>query len=623
MEMSELTAYALEKYGIQEEHKWADFPGYSVLVHPQTGKWVALLMRQWDAESGSEIECCDLKCGELSLTEHSRPWLSSPIRMRGQKWVGLRFDGRTEPALVFRLLDRAVSAGEQRGYTIVLGNTPASTGAVYRDTPLPFAGSTYRPAKEALPERLRKMRRLYEYGRESLEAKANNFYRQGIFMQDYEDDAPWKGDFLCYYPTYHDLTAEQLRGYFSWRARVRRGDYQPIAASAAYLYLYELLNGIGASSPEDSLRKLRDFETGYLDAGIGDQRMRQNLRRWMREFAILQGMPAELVQTFADPEQLQKDRALALLRDPEHVPDEELFPALCLFGGKKFAQSPVLAGDAVRGRHLFCEVWRKAAAQYRWQDKDLFTLCFGVRTARQWYPLANAVYYQKSSPKDAEYVLDETRVYRCRGGSWQVEAYEKAQFDRERFQGLLHQADVLLRRYLKTGRGMKEREADAWADPYIRAVMEEDRRAAIEAARPKIEIDLSGLDQIRRDALQTRDSLLTEDDLAELTEYERTEESGEAEEAEDAALPAAEEEVRPDLPLSALQIRVLRALLRGESAAELLRANYLMPSIAADAINEALFDEIGDTVLACEDDRLSLVEDYREDLEQLLGGSAE
>ena len=46
-----------------------------------------------------------------------------------------------------------------------------------------------------------------------------------------------------------------------------------------------------------------------------------------------------------------------------------------------------------------------------------------------------------------------------------------------------------------------------------------------------------------------------------------------------------------------------------------------MPSILADTINEALFDEIGDTVLLCENDDLSLVEDYRDELTQLLGGN--
>ena len=76
----------------------------------------------------------------------------------------------------------------------------------------------------------------------------------------------------------------------------------------------------------------------------------------------------------------------------------------------------------------------------------------------------------------------------------------------------------------------------------------------------------------------------------------------------------------PVLPLDAVQIQVVSALLRGEDPTAILKASRLMPSIAADRINDALFDEIGDTVLLCEDDRLMLVEDYMEDLTQLLGG---
>ena len=71
MELSELTAYAKEKYQIQEQHKWPELPGLSVLADPKTGKWAALLMRQWDGESGSEIQRCDIKCGREVLAEHA------------------------------------------------------------------------------------------------------------------------------------------------------------------------------------------------------------------------------------------------------------------------------------------------------------------------------------------------------------------------------------------------------------------------------------------------------------------------------------------------------------------------------------------------------------------------
>ena len=42
MELSDLLEYAKNTYHIEEEHKWADWPGFSVLSHPDTGKWIAL-----------------------------------------------------------------------------------------------------------------------------------------------------------------------------------------------------------------------------------------------------------------------------------------------------------------------------------------------------------------------------------------------------------------------------------------------------------------------------------------------------------------------------------------------------------------------------------------------------
>ncbi len=69
------------------------------------------------------------------------------------------------------------------------------------------------------------------------------------------------------------------------------------------------------------------------------------------------------------------------------------------------------------------------------------------------------------------------------------------------------------------------------------------------------------------------------------------------------------------------QTRILLSLLRGEAVAEVLRERHLLSSVVADAINEALFDEIGDAVVDCDGSTLSIVEDYREELERLLGGN--
>jgi len=128
-------------------------------------------------------------------------------------------------------------------------------------------------------------------------------------MRDYEDTLPWSGNFVCYYPSYQDLSTRQLRGYFTWRAGVRRGAYKAVPASVAYLYLYELINGIGTDSPADSLARMRAFEKGFLDAGLGDSVMRRYLRQWMLELAVVRDLPPETVRQYADPALLARDEA--------------------------------------------------------------------------------------------------------------------------------------------------------------------------------------------------------------------------------------------------------------------------------------------------------------------------
>ena len=606
MELAELAAYAEEKYRMREEHKWAEFPGFSALTDPDTGKWVALLMRQWDFDAGMEIQRCDIKCGREALSGRM-PGLSAPFRMKGEKWVGVKIEEVDSPEAVFRLLDRAVAAGRQQGATIVLNQAPVQQKVVYGDTALPRRER--RPMMdEAVPEKIRQMLALYQYQDGSFEGKCRNFYQQGKFMEDYTDDEPWTGDIQRYFPTYHDLNIRQLRGYFTWRAGVRRGEFTPAAASMAYLYLYELLNGIGVCSPEEALEKMRAFETGFLDAGFGDTAMRGNLRRWMLDYGVLHNIPAEQLRPLIDPIVLQKDEALAVLRDPEGQDDEAVFSALCGMSGKKLEQSPMVKRNEQQGKHLFAAVWRTALQMGTEDGRDFFTACFGEPKAFPWYPLANAVYWAEEPHPETDYRLDNCRTYRCRGGVWREQRYDGLYFDRQRLQTLLREADRLLRKELKTGHYLREMPGDGWAAVYVEAAIQAERQAAIKAARLKITLDLSSLDRIRQDAQVTRDSLLTEEEM----EQEKVPAAP--------PMPSEPEPVTESIAgLDPVHTRILLALLNGGPIEKELKENHLMLSVVADTINGALFDEIGDNVLEEDGDTLAVVEDYREEILQLFG----
>ena len=121
------------------------------------------------------------------------------------------------------------------------------------------------------------------------------------------------------------------------------------------------------------------------------------------------------------------------------------------------------------------------------------------------------------------------------------------------------------------------------------------------AEAPKIEIDLSQLDSIRKAAEITRDKLIVEEEAPDITEMQSSE-------------PETVQEAENDSPLDAEESAFLKALLNGGDWKEQARAAGRMSSILADSINEKLFDLFGDTVIDFSDDTPVLIEDYTDEL---------
>ena len=616
MELSELTAYAKEKYGIEEDHKWKDFPGFSVLCHPRTGKWIALLMRQWDMRKGEEIQLCDLKCGRDILLQMRRPFLYAPYRMKGEKWVGIAFGGFTDSNTVLSLFDLAY-AEEEKGLITVFDTpvesspTPSSSSSpVYQETAIPQNPGRIALAHKRMPEKIIKLRQMMSFRAQTMGEKAADFYKQAVFMEDYEDDTPMPEDMPRYYPLYRDLSVFQLRGYFSWRTKARKGEYLPVSAGTYYIYAYELLNGIGASEPMERVRKLDELKNNIGFQSVQERILRQNLEKWMYELCILFQLDQEEALKHLSESIIEYDRIVMVLHAPSDYTDEEVYDCLKNIPDSKIADSPVTADEPERGMRLFAQAWRNAVNHRFENDRSLTEDIFGIHIRNPFFPLSTAVFFQEKAPEDCVYELNANRIYRCTGGRWQEDGLRQFQYDSRRMKEFLHAADARFRRYLSTKRYLKEKDEEKWALPYIEAAIEEDRKAVIEASRPKIEIDFSSLDKIRTDASYTRDSLLVDEEEPEETVYEEAE----TEEAEEP------EEFEIDIALEPVYLRIVRALLRDENPESILKENRIMASIAADTINEAFYDEIGDSVVESDGDVLVLVDDYRDETAQLIGG---
>ncbi|WP_232502042.1 tellurite resistance TerB C-terminal domain-containing protein [Treponema vincentii] len=432
---------------------------------------------------------------------------------------------------------------------------------------------------------------------------------------------------------------------------MRKGNYQDHCSGFVRIYLDELINGIGAASAEESLRKMQEFEKVFPGAGFGryeNRNLRENLHQRMLGFAVLNNIPPEVARKYIDGRLLERDAGIEILHNPEKFGDQEVFNALCTFGGKKISESKLIRQQGAEAIRLFAAVWRLASAQYRKNGKTLFYLCFGDRKELRWYPLEYTLYYNPKKQKETIYELNPSRSYRFTQGEWYISTYQSYYFNKQILADFLHEIDRRLRLYLKTGHPLKERKEAAWVVPYIESVIEEDRQAKIEAARPKITIDFAGLDKIRQDALETQGSLLTEEDAQdapaksaesaerymEAASAVRTQASAKAGMESSAAIPSgsvnsSEESVPLDnapvlpsmtsVPLDDTQALLLRMLLRGEPVQALIAAQHGLPHVIADSINEALFDYIGDNAVDCDGETFALVEDYRDEIAKIVG----
>ena len=59
--------------------------------------------------------------------------------------------------------------------------------------------------------------------------------------------------------------------------------------------------------------------------------------------------------------------------------------------------------------------------------------------------------------------------------------------------------------------------------------------------------------------------------------------------------------------------------MEGGSPDAIIRERHLMPSVVADSIKEEFFGDFGDSVVSSDGGSISLVDDYKEELAEMLG----
>lgn len=472
-----------------------------------------------------------------------------------------------------------------------------ATAKVYREEPILLTASQMKSYK---PPRYREMRRIAQKASYFYEPTTRIFYEQALFMADFEDDFLYEGEFSRYYPTYQDMNDSQLRGYFSWRTKVRAGEITHTSISFVFVYLYELLNRIGVPSAEAGFYMLRDFCRAYSKL---DSRIDRYARLWLRDYVIFYHLDRALL-----PEDAQEkaDHSLLVLMDARAHDPQEIFDALNEHSSYHLENSRFYKEHPEDTREVVARVFISLSDYYEKNRKN--SLCeklFGRIVGNYYTMFESAVVYIPHTHPDDLYEINPVYRYRCRNGSWICERVFWYSQKSKETGALLKLIDFLMRGAYGFKSTLKKPECAKIFTEITQKVIEEYRREKRERERPKIELDLSRLRDIRETALETQNLLLVEPEEAETPVPQ----------------PAAPEISAPpvhDFDLTDAEYRLLQDLLYGRPYAAEVRQVGVMLSVLVDAINEKLFDRFGDTVLVFDGETPELLEDYQEELKGII-----
>ena len=513
-----------------------------------------------------------------------------------------------------------------------------------------------RTEEGSLPERIRKMLEIGAKAEANGQGEERVFRLQAEYMADWDLSQLHRAWFSAYYPTYARMSGPQLLSYFSWRTRWKAGERKMGApVSFAFVHVYELLNGAGAQGPRDAWEKLSAFWEDYRKL---DFTLDRYVPQWLDDLVVYDGLDQDLMRREYVP---KSDREVAEVvgkleagvefdEDPQFA--QAAFVLLNARSTYKLERSSFWAGHEREMKRLALEAFlklraRRAFGTDRW---------FGTRYRRDAELFASAVFDFSRRPEDRTYVISPFRRWVAEKGSWRLEELFPERSTLPEIGAFLKVVDAELRKELGNKRKLSVSDPTGEFTRTVRDVLDEGGAERRKAANPVRQLDFGRLAGIRADALETQEKLIVEEPAEEapsdpvrfnpgmgenlskeglctkeFTASEIAASAGdtlaEAPKAREKkpAVAAAEESKAPDpadLPGEAAGAiaredrALLQSLLQGRVPAAL--PGGMSAEMTADRLNEALYDAFGDAVLEVVGGKLSLIEDYAEDLADFL-----
>lgn len=431
-----------------------------------------------------------------------------------------------------------------------------------------------------------------------------SFYQQAKFMENFKDDSEIV-DFSSYYPTYQDMNVAQMRSYFTIRKMLRLGLHPEVPVSYLFVYVYELLMNVGVKTPEEGYELLEELFESYR---ISEPRISVYLKYWICDYIVYYNLADKCGEFFNKV--IQSDMDISALADYRNIDDTLFFGVLMRISTYNIEKSKAYGKMPEDYRKILVRVMRHAIPVIESREhKKIVNVCFGSRQRVSCTMFSGAVFYNPDPPMQRIFEVSPVRYYYCHNGLWSVERFQERNIRRneDKLGMSINETDRRIRLKFHSGSKTLKRIDDEEIESLIQNVIDEYVLEKEEAARPKIEIDLSKLDTIRSDADVVRDAMLTDDDKIEtqnvMSDYDTISDKG-----------LSSVDTVSDTVLDEDETAFMHLLLNGGNWKSFLREKHIPEGVMIDGINEKLMDEFQDTVIVDEGNGPEILEDYKDEI---------
>ena len=450
------------------------------------------------------------------------------------------------------------------------------------------------------------------------------FYKQGVFMKDFEDDYQESVPYTAYFPYYQMMGYKQLRTYFTWRTQVRKGYITGISLSYAFLYIYELLCNIGVEDPQEGLDKLLFFWKRFR---IYNNCIDKYVLRWLKDYHIYYELPLSF-REFIIKNNLE-------VHYPESSSSEDNFDLFCTISKYDIRKSVFYKSDKVKlikdCFYFTIDRLKKVFAEKDINFEDI--IFYPTKKLSVWMPFKDALFYPWLRQRDRRVVFSAKEIYICSHSKWTFSTVLTTESGRQlvgyvmkQMESVLRQAvkykyritagihtvnTVTVNRLLTAGISLEKVITDAVTEFYR------------ERTKTIVKVDIDTLDKIRQEALLTQEKLIVPEESLQSTNAAAAQSVEAAlEDDEVTSLTEFRENLESEpwkklkIALSQTEREALLMILNGAGHIKQFADKHgIMLEVLSEGINEKSMDFIGDSLL---DDEFMVYEDYTEQVKEMV-----